>query len=388
MSETEEKELIKNLKEDIIDELNIEDLKNIVRYDRNWTVETIYKQIENGNIELEPKFQRRNAWSDEKKNRLIESIFLNYPIPEIIFAEHPLKRGSFIVIDGKQRLLTLIGFKNSEEYPYWKEAKLKNLKVRKDLEGKTYQDIEGDEDLSRVFLNADIRCAIISNLPENDAILYDMFYRLNAGSEPLTFQELRQVLYRGSFSDFLLDITNELQSFQEVMGLSKADNRLTDVEVLLRFFAVYFFGKENKGSLKDFLNFTMQELNEKWIEDDYHQRVPEVYQKINDSISKLLKVFGEYSNIARLPQSSNFNKFNKALFEVQVYYFMLIDESVLTEENIEKFKNNFEDYYKDANNSKSLTLGTNTKTSFESRFENFCQLVNQSFNLELTQVPY
>lgn len=92
---------------------------NLIVFSRDWTVATILNQIEQGNIDLNPGFQRRNAWNDKKRSKLIESIMIGYPIPEIVLAEDKNKRNSFIVIDGKQRLLTIAGFKNPEAYQYW-----------------------------------------------------------------------------------------------------------------------------------------------------------------------------------------------------------------------------------------------------------------------------
>lgn len=89
---------------------------NLIVFSRDWTVATILNQIEQGNIDLNPGFQRRNAWNDKKRSKLIESIMIGYPIPEIVLAEDKNKRNSFIVIDGKQRLLTIAGFKNPEAY--------------------------------------------------------------------------------------------------------------------------------------------------------------------------------------------------------------------------------------------------------------------------------
>ena len=37
------------------------DVSDVVVYARDWTIETIYNQINIGNIDLNPKFQRRNA---------------------------------------------------------------------------------------------------------------------------------------------------------------------------------------------------------------------------------------------------------------------------------------------------------------------------------------
>lgn len=41
-----------------------------------------------------------------RRSRLIESFILGFPVPQLVLAENPRQRGTFIVIDGKQRLLT------------------------------------------------------------------------------------------------------------------------------------------------------------------------------------------------------------------------------------------------------------------------------------------
>ena len=58
-----------------------------VLYSTDWTVETIIAQLERGNIDLNPRFQRRDAWSLKGKSRFIESVILGLPIPQIVLAE-------------------------------------------------------------------------------------------------------------------------------------------------------------------------------------------------------------------------------------------------------------------------------------------------------------
>ena len=120
--------------DDIAEDLkpNLKELEGITIGSRDWTVETVITQIQKGNIELNPKFQRRNAWDDIKRSRLIESLILGMPVPEIVLAEDPNRKGSFFVIDGKQRLTSIIGFVESEnsKFQYWNDAKLQGLKTR------------------------------------------------------------------------------------------------------------------------------------------------------------------------------------------------------------------------------------------------------------------
>lgn len=67
----------------------------------DWTAETIIGQLTKGNISLDPIFQRRDAWTQSRKSKFIESIILGLPIPQLVLAESPEKKGAFIVIDGK-----------------------------------------------------------------------------------------------------------------------------------------------------------------------------------------------------------------------------------------------------------------------------------------------
>lgn len=93
-------------------ELQIDHTKfsQAVIWGTDWTTETIARQLEKGNIDLNPSFQRRDAWSEQEKSRLIESLMLGLPVPPIILAENKNKNNSYIVIDGKQRLLSIRRF--------------------------------------------------------------------------------------------------------------------------------------------------------------------------------------------------------------------------------------------------------------------------------------
>ncbi len=76
----------------------------------DWTIETIVQQMRKGRLDLNPRFQRRAAWTDATKSRFIESVILGYPIPEVVLAERLDRQGHFFVIDGKQRLLAIRQF--------------------------------------------------------------------------------------------------------------------------------------------------------------------------------------------------------------------------------------------------------------------------------------
>jgi len=85
-------------------------IREIVVSGSDWTTETIFNQLVRGNIELNPRFQRRDAWDITRKSRFIESLILGFPIPQIVLAANRQEKGKFIVLDGKQRLLTIMQF--------------------------------------------------------------------------------------------------------------------------------------------------------------------------------------------------------------------------------------------------------------------------------------
>ena len=46
-------------------------MQNAVLWGTDWTAETIVSQIKKGRIDLNPKFQRREAWDDKRKSLFI-----------------------------------------------------------------------------------------------------------------------------------------------------------------------------------------------------------------------------------------------------------------------------------------------------------------------------
>src|SRR5215510_7669513 len=109
----------------------------------DWTTETIVTQLKRGNIQLNPRFQRRDAWQRDRKSRFIESLIVGLPIPQIVLAESKQDRGKFIVLDGKQRLLAILqywGLGEGENNSY----RLSGLTLRDDLKRKSFKDLSGE----------------------------------------------------------------------------------------------------------------------------------------------------------------------------------------------------------------------------------------------------
>lgn len=91
MNNVDEDNALVNFEDDQADDLDtslgVDRFRDAVLYGTDWTVRTLLHQIEQGNIDLSPDFQRRDAWSLRNKSRFIESVALQLPIPQIVLAD-------------------------------------------------------------------------------------------------------------------------------------------------------------------------------------------------------------------------------------------------------------------------------------------------------------
>jgi Protein of unknown function DUF262 len=150
--------------DDVVDRLSAQ-RANVAATD--WTIETIVTQLLKGRIDLDPTFQRRSAWTPAIKSKFIESCILFYPIPQIVLAEKLDRPGHFIVIDGKQRLLTLRQFYSGlTDYanPEFKSFRLSTVTVLKDIKNFTAERLRRERpDLFDAFETHTIRTVVVRN---------------------------------------------------------------------------------------------------------------------------------------------------------------------------------------------------------------------------------
>lgn len=254
--------------------------KDAVVLNADWTIETINLQIQKGNIDLQPGFQRRVAWDDERKSRLIESIIVGLPVPNIVLAENKDSRGKFIVIDGKQRLVAVSEYMQGE-------YKLKGLDMRPDLNAKAFSELP-QEDREHLE-NATIRSSVIRNWKDEN-FLYVTFFRLNSGSLPLSPQELRKALIGANLISAIDNYMLGSDPFKSVFG-DGLDKRMRDSELVLRFVAYDQSLAEYRGDFKEFLD-----SNTRYFEDDWGNKssqIEDIFQRLDIALDAAHKVFGQ-----------------------------------------------------------------------------------------------
>ena len=319
-------------------------IPNIVVYGTDWTTETIFTQLVRGNIELTPNFQRRDAWNIQKKSRLIESLILGLPVPQIVLAERV--KGKFIVLDGKQRLLSIFQFYGKSGSSY-DNFKLTGLEILKKLNGSSYEDLQNsflDPSLINALDNQSIRTTIIRNW-QHESFLYTVFSRLNTANTPLSPQELRKSLNPGEFTDYIDEQSAEIKGLRLFFGSKEPDFRMRDAQILLKYIAFQLFLFQYKGLFNSFLNDANRKLNKLWLLPRGQEKIQSIVTTFEKAINLTIQIFGE-KNFARIWLSDK-NKYerrrNQSVLEVMLFYFsdhkiqsQLMDIDVAKKKNIER----------------------------------------------------
>ena len=270
---------------------------------------------------MSPRFQRREAWNDARKSAFIESLFMGLPVPQIVLAERPKKRGSYIVIDGKQRLLSIRRFGVEGTNEDFEPLTLSNLQNRSELNGHTWMYLRDNpeyQDYITAYDNQTIRTVIVRNWP-NESFLYLVFLRLNTGSLPLSTQELRQALHPGDFTNFVETYSADSESIRKALGLNSPDFRMRDVEILIRFFAFSESVHLYNGNLKEFLDNTASRYNDAWNE--RQGEIEDLAHQCDEAIERTISIFGADA-FKRWRKADGFiGRFNRAVFDIMTFYF-------------------------------------------------------------------
>ncbi|MFD5902504.1 DUF262 domain-containing protein [Streptomyces microflavus] len=340
----------------------------------DWTAETLLSQIQRNNIEMDPIFQRRDAWDRKKKSRFIESLIVGLPVPQVVLAERKGKKGQFIVLDGKQRLLTLVQFAQGE-------FKLSGLELRSDLNRCNIDSLPSDERLA--FETQTLRTMVVRHW-QGDEFLYLVFHRLNTGSVPLSPQELRQALHPGPFVAFANRYTTEDSTFARLFGRKNGpDFRMRDVELLVRHFAFIRFLPDYAGNLKDLLDLTCARLNKTWDAERY--LAEEQARGCAEAISVVSEIFGK--NAFRRHNGEDYERpFNRAVFDIMCFYARHREVRERMRSKQPEVRSAFEQLSTDSRFVASLTSTTKSMDAVETRLSKWGKALEQAIDMEL-EIP-
>jgi uncharacterized protein with ParB-like and HNH nuclease domain len=203
----------------------LSELQKEIKYDtKDYTVEVILSKMDKREIII-PAYQRNFIWKPKDKASFIESVLLGLPIPFMFFCERV--DGIYEIIDGAQRVQTLMGFKNGEII-------ISNIPKLTALEGFKFSDLSSMH--QRRFLNKSLRIIVLDSTTQSD-ICQDIFNRINASGIKINDSEMRRGSYPGKFTDFI-DKRCDDDTFKKLCPVpDKKEMRYERFELVLRFFA-------------------------------------------------------------------------------------------------------------------------------------------------------
>ena len=155
----------------------------------------------------------------------------------------PARRIPLEVIDGQQRLTTLVKFVSNEFV-------LQKLQSMASLNGKLFENLATEQ--QEKILDTPIRSIVIDAAGNRD-LRYEVFERLNRGSMIRNEQEVRNCVYRLPFNDLLGELETKTY-WRKAKGGDAPEGRFTERELILRFFAFADRFHQYAGGLEPFLN--------------------------------------------------------------------------------------------------------------------------------------
>ncbi len=310
------------------DDLQVEEY-DITAAPNDFNVLTIHNFLESGAVRI-PGFQRNYVWDIARASKLIESLILGLPVPQVFLYE--IERNKFLVIDGQQRLMSIYYF-IKQRFPrkdrrselraifdqhgkipdsvihddnYFENFRLKLAESLPNhpnrFKGLAYQTLEG---YKTQFDLRTIRNVIIKqNSPQSDdSSMYEVFNRLNTGGINLKPQEIRMSMYHSNFYEMLYH-ANSYHEWRRLLGNQDPDLHMKDVEILLRGFALLIDRDNYAPSMVKFLNQFSRKAR---------SHTDDQNQFLNGLLESFLNACRDLPDNAFLNKKSG--RFNVALFE-------------------------------------------------------------------------
>jgi hypothetical protein len=316
LTHDEELEIVEVGEDDV--ELDIEvGQRKIIWQAKDFSIREFLTMKNDGELALQPQYQRNYVATDLIASKLIESILLDVPIPVVYLAEE--QDGSYSVIDGQQRLTSFLSFLEGK-FPDTRLFKLSGLKVLPELNRKLFIDL--DTELQKKIRSTTIHSIIIKK-ESNPDIKFEIFERLNTGSTKLNEDEIRNTVYRGSY----IELLSELSENNVFHGLVRKDNfkkRMIYRGMILRFFAL---------SEKSYLNYkaSMKQFSNKELRDNRNlslAKVKEYKLRFEHCLDLVKVVFGDMAFRRYMPGNENESgkwadtQINMALYDIQMVGFV------------------------------------------------------------------
>lgn len=196
------------------------------------------KAFDAGDLVIKPPFQRNPVWSPRQQGSLMDTVLLEYPIPEIYMLDLTDSEGGqkHLLVDGQQRIRTVLGFISGDfeiedENSRWAELSFEDL---------------GPDDRKKIYEYSFV-VRLLPDIPDEE--VRNIFQRLNRNTTTLNAQELRHSTYWGPFIKLMEEISDF--DFWSEAGIFSANDRrrMLDVEFVSELTVAVLNGIQNKKKM-------------------------------------------------------------------------------------------------------------------------------------------
>lgn len=251
-----------------------------------------------GELDIHPEFQRVFRWSDDQKSRLIESIMLNIPIPQIFVNQ--AEDGTWDVIDGVQRLSTIFQFMNilkDEEGKLIDPLVLRKTKDLPSFDKMMWNNPDKDHSFTKeqqLELKRSRIDVVILKKSSDPKAKYELFQRLNTGGTHLSSQEIRNcliIMANREFYNFIKELDND-ENYKSCVPITdrKTDEqyRLELINRLLVANSINWNEIDESGEIADLLDYGIISCCniDNYPYDDIKRRFFKTFAVLNDALGE------------------------------------------------------------------------------------------------------
>jgi len=184
-----------------------------------------------GSLTIKPPYQRKPVWAARQKCYLIESVLMGLPIPEIYVQQTvtPQGRSNYAIVDGQQRIRTVLQFIGSEKEPEEQVSNkfaLDKLDPESPWRNLTFAGLSDEQ--KKAFYSYRFSVRYLNT--DSDEEVRDMFRRLNKFLTPLKPQELRNATFTGPFVKLANKLADDEYWVENRIVGTAAIRRMSDVE--------------------------------------------------------------------------------------------------------------------------------------------------------------
>lgn len=235
--------------------------KDVVAFNELRSCADLYRLHKEGVLDIQPDFQRDVVWKLPEQTVFIDSLIKQLPIPSMCFSLD-FNTQKWQVVDGLQRMTAIVKF--LDEQVEWRLSRRNDINSK--ISGRSNFDIrDGDPEsaiLYRKIQNLSLPITVIRcdlTKPDHSEYLFTIFHRLNSGGSRLNHQEIRNCIYSGTFNNLLRELDKTPQWKIIKNSLPAKGARFRSIELILRFFALYYGEGKYTGNMPAFLNSYMRD---------------------------------------------------------------------------------------------------------------------------------